>query len=89
MQAMPISVDADGVLRLPAALPSAAGKQFAILVLDQGEAVPDDVSSDEIARLAQASGAFDFLHDEPDLYSDADIEPGHHNPDFAGHATGR
>ena len=84
MQAMPISVDADGVLRLPATLPPAVGKQFALLVLDQGEAVADDVSSDEIARLAQASGAFDFLHDEPDLYSAADILPGRRNPRFGG-----
>jgi hypothetical protein len=34
--------------------------------------VPDDVDL-PIAALAEAGGAFDFLADEPDLYSDADI----------------
>jgi hypothetical protein len=28
-----------------------------------------------MARIAQAGGAFDWLHDEPELYSDADILP--------------
>ena len=30
----------------------------------------DEVSSEEIARLAMAGGAFDWLADEPDLYDD-------------------
>ena len=30
----------------------------------------DEVSSDDIARLAMAGGAFDWLADEPDLYDD-------------------
>lgn len=34
--------------------------------------VPDDTDL-PMAALAQAGGAFDFLADEPDLYSDADI----------------
>jgi hypothetical protein len=34
--------------------------------------VPDDVDL-PMAALAEAGGAFDFLADEPDLYSDADI----------------
>ena len=33
--------------------------------------VPDDVGV-SMAALAQAGGGFDFLEDEPDLYSDAD-----------------
>lgn len=30
----------------------------------------DSVTSDDIARLAMAGGAFDWLADEPDLYDD-------------------
>jgi hypothetical protein len=33
-------------------------------------------------RMALARSAFDFLADEPDLYSDADILPGRKNPNF-------
>src|SRR3569833_2783589 len=44
---------------------------------------------ENMARIAQHGGAFDFLAAEPDLYSDADIEAGHHNPDFGGHAPSR
>lgn len=32
--------------------------------------------------LPDAGGAFDFLRDEPELYSDADILPGRANPAF-------
>lgn len=28
-----------------------------------------------LARMAEAGGAFDWLADEPDLYSDADLKP--------------
>ncbi|HEY0834172.1 MAG TPA: hypothetical protein VGE72_09730 [Azospirillum sp.] len=28
-----------------------------------------------LARMAEAGGAFDFLADEPDLYTEADIRP--------------
>ncbi len=34
--------------------------------------VPEDADL-PMAALAQAGGAFDFLADEPDLYTDADI----------------
>lgn len=34
--------------------------------------VPED-SDLPMAAIAQAGGAFDFLADEPDLYSDADL----------------
>jgi hypothetical protein len=34
--------------------------------------VPDEADP-PMAALAQAGGAFDFLADEPDLYTDADI----------------
>ena len=35
----------------------------------------DEPSTDELLRLSAASGAFDWLADEPDLYSAADGEP--------------
>ncbi|HEV8636898.1 MAG TPA: CopG family transcriptional regulator [Chloroflexota bacterium] len=38
-------------------------------------AVDDVPSGMELARLAQEGGSFDWLADEPDLYSDADGEP--------------
>ena len=36
---------------------------------------PDDTAGREIARLAAAGGAFDWLDEEPDLYDDGDGEP--------------
>ena len=35
----------------------------------------DDVSTDDLMALAERGGAFDWLKDEPDLYSTADGEP--------------
>jgi hypothetical protein len=35
----------------------------------------DDVSSTDLAAIAAHGGAFDWLDDEPDLYSDEDGEP--------------
>ena len=35
----------------------------------------DDTSSQEIAALAMAGGAFDWLEEEPDLYDDTCGEP--------------
>ncbi len=54
-------------------------------------AEPEDngLPGEMLARIAHAGGAFDFLTTEPDLYSDADIEPGHESPDFGGHAASR
>lgn len=41
-----------------------------------GGGVPmDDVGASEIARLATAGGAFDWLAEEPELYDDASGEP--------------
>ena len=37
--------------------------------------IPDDTAGREIARLAAAGGAFDWLDKEPDLYDDGDGEP--------------
>jgi hypothetical protein len=63
------------------------GTRLAVFAFDPA-AAPDHISSEEIAQWAEAGGAFDFLKDEPDLYTDADIEPGQHNPDFRRHAKG-
>ncbi len=38
-------------------------------------AMADDTSSQEIAALAVAGGAFDWLAEEPDLYDDTSGEP--------------
>jgi hypothetical protein len=37
--------------------------------------VIDDISGSDLAAIAQGGGAFDWLKDEPDLYSDDDGEP--------------
>ena len=87
MRAFPIEVEADGRLRLPPKVVLPANAHLAVLVLESPG--NDDLSATDIARLAEASGALDFLKEEPDIYTDADIEPGHHNPDFAGNAPAR
>jgi hypothetical protein len=43
--------------------------------LGGGWARKDDIASQEIAALAMAGGAFDWLADEPDLYDDTCGEP--------------
>lgn len=35
----------------------------------------DDPTSDDLVTVALQGGSFDFLADEPDLYSDTDGEP--------------
>jgi|SRR5581483_1564277 len=40
-----------------------------------GQVSKDDPPSQDIATLAAAGGAFDWLADEPDLYDDASGEP--------------
>ncbi len=89
MNAVPIEVLKDGSLRLAPSMVLPSNSRLAVLVL---EGIADDTkipSSDAITRLAVRSGAFDLLDKEPEIYTDADIEPGHHNPDFAGHAPAR
>ena len=53
------------------------------------EPADNGMSGQIMARIALEGGAFDFLAEEPDIYSDADIEPGQENPDFGGHAKDR
>jgi hypothetical protein len=70
-----VSVEANGVLKLPADVSLPACTRLAVLALE-----PDDPSGVQIASLAEASGAFDFLQQEPKLDSDRDIPPGRVNP---------
>lgn len=49
----------------------AADAQVHVLV----EVVPGDADALPMATLAQAGGAFDWLANEPDLYTDADLVP--------------
>ena len=39
----------------------------------QVEVVPEDADALPMAAIAQAGGAFDWLVDEPELYTDADL----------------
>jgi hypothetical protein len=56
--------------KLTVALPPdiAPGEHQVVIVID-------DVPSQELAAIAQHGGSFDWLEDEPDLYSDQDGEP--------------
>lgn len=89
MRPFPIEVENGGRLRLSPEASLPANAHLAVLVLESPADGKDDLTAADLARLAEQSGALDFLKDEPDLYSDADIEPGQHNPDFAGHAAAR
>lgn len=75
MKTVPIEVKG-GVLRLPAKtrLPSRA--RLAVLVMD------DEKIGDDLRTLVAGGRAFDFLHAEPDIYSDADVLPKRRNPRF-------
>ena len=69
---------ADGVLRLSKEARLEPDAHLAVLVLEADE------SGAEILTLADAGGAFDFLKEEPELYSDADVLPDRRNPRFGG-----
>ena len=75
VKTIPIEV-ADGVLRLPQGVQIPASKQLAVLLFEETN------PAGTIHEMADAGGAFDFLHDEPDLYSDADVLPDRRNPLF-------
>jgi hypothetical protein len=55
--------------------------RLAVLVFGAADR-PEEWSASSIAALAEQSGAFDFLKDEPEIYSDRDILPGRENPRF-------
>jgi len=87
VKTLKVQVDGSGIVRVPPEARPSAPSQFMLMVAEPGD---NGVSGEMMARIAQQGGAFDFLATEPDLYSDADIEPGHENPDFGGrHATSR
>jgi hypothetical protein len=74
-----IAIEAgNGVLRLSKQVQLSPKARLAVLVLE------DDETGAEIRTLADAGGAFDFLKEEPELYSDADLLPNRRNPRFGG-----
>ena len=77
MKAMPIEIR-DGALRLPSGVQLPPEAHLAVIVLDRADTDLD------FHTMADAGGAFDFLREEPELYSDADILPGKANPHFGG-----
>ena len=53
-------------------------EDYLLYLLEGGAPIPpmsDEPSDRELARLAERGGAFDWLADEPDLYSTQDGEP--------------
>jgi hypothetical protein len=82
MKTLEIKVEDNGVLKLPSDVHLPAQARLAVLVFDPSESRPDAVSSAMISVLAEQSGAFDFLKEEPEIYSDRDILPGRENPRF-------
>jgi len=79
MKTLPIEVK-DGVLRLSTAAQVPLHSHLAVVV------VPDDPTGAELAAWAEEGNAFDFLREEPELYTDADIIPGRRNSRFGGGA---
>ena len=77
MKTIPVEVS-EGVLRLPRNVKLPPATHLAILVLEGGE------TGLELETLADAGGAFDFLREEPDLYSDSDVLDDRRNPRFEG-----
>jgi len=89
MQAIRIEVEEGGRLRLPPQVSVPADARLAVLLLDGSSTGAGEPTAAQIAGLAEQSGALDFLAAEPDLYTDADLEPGQRNPDFGGYAAAR
>ena len=81
MKMIPVEIRG-GLLALPAELKLSPRVHLAVLVIENGD------TSAELQTLADAGGAFDFLREEPDLYSDADVLPERKNPRFALHPAG-
>ncbi|MCL4179910.1 MAG: hypothetical protein KJ072_19460 [Verrucomicrobia bacterium] len=79
MKTLPIEVK-DGVLRLSADAWVPSHSHLAVVV------VPDDPAAAGLAAWADAGGGFDFLREEPELYTDADIIPVPGNSHFRGPA---
>ena len=79
MRAIPIQILSDGSLRMAPDAQIAPETQLTLVALESSEI-------GDLAALAQLSGSFHMIADEPELYSDADISPENLNPDFAGNA---
>ncbi len=77
MRMIEVTVE-NGIIKLAPNVTLPEQSKLALLLLESG----DDVSSIELMKLADASGSFDFLNDEPDLYTEADIKPENRNPNY-------
>jgi hypothetical protein len=77
MKTVPVEIRG-GLLALPTGAKLPPRAHLAVLVIEDRE------DSAELQTLADAGGAFDFLREEPELYSDADVLPGRKNPRFGG-----
>jgi hypothetical protein len=78
MKLIPVTVEEDGALRLPRGWPIPPNTRLAVVAL------PDDgLASGELSRVAEYSGSFAFLSEEPELYGDGDVLPGRANPGFS------
>ena len=75
VKAIEVSVESNGVWKLPPGAAVPAQARLAVLVLE-----PEELTGTQVAGLAEASGAFEFLKEEPEIYSDRDILPGRENP---------
>jgi hypothetical protein len=82
MTAVEVKVANDGVLKIPSGVALPPDARLAVLVFSPADQNPEEWSSISIAALAQQSGSFDFLKEEPEIYSDSDILPGRENPQF-------
>jgi len=82
MKAVEIKVEDTGVLKLPSGVHLPLRARLAVLVLEPADSKLEEVSSAMISGLAEQSGAFDFLKEEPEIYTDADILPGRENLRF-------
>lgn len=77
VKAIEVSVESNGVLKLPPGVSMPSNARLAVLVLE-----PDELSGPRISSLAEASGAFGFLAEEPEIHSDRDVLPGRANLRF-------
>ena len=82
MKALEITVQDNGLLKVAPDVSFPSHARLAVLVLEPSESMPDEPSGAMISVLAEQSGAFDFLKEEPEIYSDRDILPGRENPLF-------
>ena len=82
MTALEVNVENDGVLKLPSSVSLPRDARLAVLVFSAADHKPEEWSSASISALAEQSGTFDFLKEEPEIYSDSDILPGRANPRF-------